>query len=620
MAISQTIHDIVGKTVASLMESGQIPSVQMPVFDVTRPQIASHGDYATNVAMKLAPALRESNTTVNPRAVADLIAERMRETAQLVPAYDLVGSVEVAGPGFINILLDPSWLLRQTGTVLAAGESLGRVDVGGGRAVNLEFVSANPTGPVTVGNGRGAFLGDALGNILRAAGYAVTKEYYFNDAGQQFLKLGFSMERYCRYMRGEPVSAALDAVEEEAEPEVEKPAERFKKGKGQEEAEPKKTRKAKGYYGPYYESVAERLLAEHGTGMLDLPLPERHQVIGQAAAAIIMTDIKETMRRLKVEFDVFFNQSVLEPSGQLQAGIEALRQNGYLEERDGAVWMKSSLFGDDQDRVVVRSDGVPTYITADIAYMRNKFERGFQTLIFVLGPDHHGYIGRLKATAAMLGHSRDDAHVLLYGQVNLKVGGKAVRMGKRLGNAVTLDDLYEDVGADVARFFYLMRANDTPLDFDLELARKQSSDNPGLSVQYAHARVCGVFRKAAERGFAPADYEQADMLALLDDAPRELETEVNLLRHILRLEEVVERAATTLEPHLLTTYGSELAEAYHIFYDNAPILKAGTSVARPVQLARLRLMAAARLGLARTLALLGMDAPERMERDEAAVE
>jgi arginyl-tRNA synthetase len=618
MAISQTVHDIVAKTVAGLMDGGVIPAVPLPAFDVIRPQIASHGDYATNVAMKLAPALREHEIKLNPRTLADLIAERMRETVHLVPAYDLVGRVEVAGPGFINVHLDPAWLLRQADVVLAAGDALGRAEVGTGRTVNLEFVSANPTGPVTVGNGRGAFLGDALGNILRAAGYDVTKEYYFNDAGQQFLKLGFSMERYCRFVRGDPPWAALDAIEEEAEPAVEKPTERFKKDKAQDEAAPKKPRQPKGYYGPYYETVALRLLAEHGPNMLEMPLPERHQLIGQAAAAIIMADIKETMRRLKVEFDVFFNQSVLEPSGQLQAGIETLRQNGFLEERDGAVWMKSSRFGDDQDRVVVRSDGVPTYITSDVAYMRNKFERGFQTLIFVLGPDHHGYVGRLKATAAMLGHRQEDAHVLLYGQVNLKVGGKTMRMGKRLGNAVTLDDLYEDVGADVARFFYLMRANDTPLDFDLELARKQSSDNPGLSVQYAHARVCGVFRKAAERGFAPADYAHADMQALASDPARELDAELNLMRQILRLEEVVERAAETLEPHHLTTYGSELAEAYHIFYDNCPIIKAGADVTRPVQLARLRLMAAARLGLARTLALLGMDAPERMERDEAA--
>jgi arginyl-tRNA synthetase len=249
--------------------------------------------------------------------------------------------------------------------------------------------------------------------------------------------------------------------------------------------------------------------------------------------------------------------------------------------------------------------------------MQDKFARGFQTLIFVLGPDHHGYIGRLKATAGMLGHDPDDVHVLLYGQVNLKRQGKVVRMGKRLGTSVTLNDLYDEVGADVARFFYLMRANDTPLDFDLDLAKKQSSDNPGLSVQYAHARVCGVFRKARALGIAAKDYKSADPLALAGDPAPELEAELALVRQLLRLEEVVERAALTLEPHHLTGYGMELAEAFHVFYDTCPILKQGISITPEVRHARLRLMAAARAGLARTLGLLGMAAPERMERDEA---
>ena len=620
--ISHTIHDIVAKAVASLQEHGEIPAVEVPTFDVVRPQVAAHGDYATNVAMKLAAALREAGQKPNPRGLAERIAQEVRETVSVVPAYDLVSAVEVAGPGFINLRLDTRWLLRQIAAILEAGESFGTVRDGRGRRVNLEFVSANPTGPVTVGNGRGAFIGDVLGNVMRAAGYEVTKEYYFNDSGQQIDKLGFSTERYCRYILGEPVSSRIDDVENEAEPEIEKPSERFRKLKGQDasDEESPKARKPKGYYGPYYESVAERLIAQRDRALLDLPAPERYTRLGYAAAMIIMNDIKDTMRRMKVEFDVWFNQADLEPSGALTAAIQALRDNGYVEEREGALWMKSTMYGDDQDRVVIRSDGLPTYITSDIAYMRDKFERGFQTLIYVLGPDHHGYIARLRATSGMLGHSPDDAHVLLYGQVNLKQGGKAVRMGKRLGNAVTLDDLYEDVGADVTRFFYLMRANDTPLDFDLDLARKQSSDNPGLSVQYAHARASGVFRKAREQGIAAEQYERADPLALAGDPPGEIEHELNLIRHIIRLEQVVERAATALEPHHLTAYGMELAEAYHQFYDTCPILKAGTNVAPDVRMARLRLMAAARLALARTLHLLGMDAPERMEREEAIPE
>jgi arginyl-tRNA synthetase len=363
--------------------------------------------------------------------------------------------------------------------------------------------------------------------------------------------------------------------------------------------------------------VAERLLERGGQALLELPLPEQRERLGKAAAALIKADIQDTLRRFKVAFDVWFNQASLEPSGELRAGIDTLRANGYLEEREGAVWMQSSRFGDDQDRVVIKSSGEPTYITSDIAYMRNKFERGFDTLIFVLGTDHHGYIGRLKATAGMLGHSPDAVHVLLTGHVRLKVGEQVVKMGKRLGNVVTMDDLNDEVGPDVARFFYLMRANDTPLDFDLELARKQGSENPGLSVQYAHARASGVFRKAEGLGITPERYVDADPLALAGDASEELATELNLIRQLLRLEEVVERAVTALEPHHLTGYGMELAEAYHLFYDACPILKAGSDVPHDVRMARLRLMTAARLGLARTLHLLGMEAPERMEREEA---
>lgn len=618
--IRDTVRDIIARSVAALQETGEITNAQVPTFDVERPQIATHGDYATNVAMKLASALRAAGEQPNPRALAETIAARIRETVAVVPAYSLVSAVEVAGPGFINLRLDHTWLLRQTATILEAGDALGCVDTGHGRKVNLEFVSANPTGPVTVGNGRGAFIGDVLGSVMRAAGYDVTKEYYFNDAGGQITQLGFSTERYCRFILGEQVSCQLDAVELEAAAEVAKPAARYRKTKGNDEPaeEQPRARKPRGYYGPYYETVAERLLAQHGRALLDLPEAERFARIGKAAADIIMDDIQDTMRRMKVGFDVWFNQASLEPSGELKAGIEALRANGFLEEREGALWMKSSLFGDDQDRVVIKSTGEPTYITSDIAYMHNKFERGFDSLIFVLGPDHHGYIGRLKATAGMLGHRPEDVHVLLYGQVNLKQGSRVVKMGKRLGTVVTLDELDEEVGADVTRFFYLMRANETPLDFDLDLARKQSSDNPGLSVQYAHARVSGVFRKARELEIAPEAYDQADPTALAGDPPQELTAELNLVRQMLRLEEVVERAATDLEPHHLTGYGMELAEAYHVFYDTCPILKAGTQITPEVRLARLRLMLAARAALARTLSLLGMDAPERMERAETA--
>jgi arginyl-tRNA synthetase len=590
------ISDIVTKSAVSLRESGDLPDVPLPAVEIDRPQIAAHGDYATNIAMKLAAALRATGEKSNPRALAEQIADHIRETAGVVPAYDLVQSIEVAGPGFINIRLSPAWLLSRVPRLLGAGESLGSVDVGHGQRINLEFVSANPTGLVTIGNGRGAFIGDALANAMRAANYEVTKEYYFNDAGEQMNKLGASMEYY--------LLLGLGREEEAAQVHDDLPV------------DPKKGTKV-GYFGAYYETVAERMLDRGAQRLLEDNADDQPQRIGQAAAAVIMEDIRETMAHMKVDFDVWFNQASLETSGALDDGIATLNALGFLEERDGALWAKTTLFGDDKDRVVRKSNGAPTYFASDVAYMRDKFERGFERAIIVLGPDHHGYIGRLKATAGVLGHKLDDVHVLMYQQVNIKQDGKSVRMGKRLGNVVTLDELYDEVGADVTRYFYLMRSNDTHLDFDLELARKQTDENPGLSVQYAHARAAGVLRKAAEQGYTTPEFEHAAVEVLLDDPEAELTHELNLIRQILRLEEVVEHVALTLEPHHMTRYATELADSFHLFYDNCPILKQGSDVKRETRLARLLLLRTAQSALARTLALIGMGAPERMERETA---
>jgi arginyl-tRNA synthetase len=590
------ITDIVTKSVVSLREAGDLPDAPLPAVEIDRPQIAAHGDYATNIAMKLAAALRASGEKANPRALAEQIADHIRETAGVVPAYDLVRSVEVAGPGFINIRLSPAWLLARVPRLLGAGDSLGSVDVGHGKRINLEFVSANPTGLVTIGNGRGAFIGDALANAMRAANFTVTKEYYFNDAGEQMNKLGASMEYY--------LYLGLGREEEAAQAHDDLPL------------DPKKGTKV-GYFGAYYETVAERMLDRGAQRLLEESAADRRQRIGQAAAAVIMEDIRETMAHMKVDFDVWFNQASLDTSGALDDGIATLDALGFLEERDGALWAKTTLFGDDKDRVVRKSNGAPTYFASDVAYMRDKFERGFERAIIVLGPDHHGYIGRLKATAGVLGHQVDDVHVLMYQQVNIKQDGKSVRMGKRLGNVVTLDELYDEVGADVTRYFYLMRSNDTHLDFDLELARKQTDENPGLSVQYAHARAAGVLRKAAEQGYTASQFERATSEVLLDDPDEELTYELNLIRQMLRLEEVVEHVALALEPHHMTRYATELADSFHLFYDNCPILKQGSNVKRPTRLARLLLLRTAQSALARTLHLIGMDAPERMEKEPA---
>jgi arginyl-tRNA synthetase len=658
--LRERIAEIIARAIASLVESGTIPAVDLPPIEVERPQIASHGDYATNIAMKLASALKARGEKANPRQLGEQIAAQIRETVAVVPAYDLISAVEVAGPGFINLRLSPAWLLRQAREVVAAGNTWGVVHSGRGVKVNLEFVSANPTGPVTIGNGRGAFIGDVLGNAMRAAEFDVTKEYYFNDAGEQVTKLGRSMEHFLYLALGDSERAQLvydaipvaqkfkrdkshykaksaageaggDEIVEEPDGEteeetVESPheavplpsaAEAQPDAQSDAQAAPigEKPRK-EGYFGPFYETVAARMLQLGARELLRLSEPERARSLGHLAAQVIMDDIRATMQKLRVDFDVFFNEATLRTSGALEESIRVLRELGFVREEGGALWAQTSMFGDDRDRVVVRSNGLPTYFASDVAYMRDKFDRGFDRLIFVLGPDHHGYIARLKAIAGVLGHNPDDVHILIYGQVGIKQDGKSVRIGKRLGTVVTLDELHEEVGADVTRFFHLMLANETPLAFDLNLARKQTDENPGLSVQYAHARASGVFRKAEEQGIHQKEWEGANLAVLASDPDDQVRHELTLMRELLRLEEVVERVALTFEPHHLTRYARDLADAFHLFYDHCPILKAGAGVSREVRDARFVLLRAAQAGLARALTLLGMTAPERMEREE----
>lgn len=637
IVIRDLVAEIVTRSVAALQEADELPAVEIPTFEIERPQNIAHGDYATNVAMKLAAGARAAGEKVNPRALAETIATRIRETVAVVPAYDLVTAVEVAGPGFINLRLANEWLLRQTAAILAAGNTLGCIELGQGQRVNVEFVSANPTGPVTVGNGRGAFTGDALSSVLSAAGYDVTREYYFNNAGGQINRLGGSMEYYLllglgKQAEADSVYAALpDAQAKQKRVYSHKDADDGNGADEDDEGRIEDTEPAadgalgagnvaparkEGYFGPFYATLGERMIASGGATLLGEPDVEtRRAAIGRAASDLVMQDIKQTLAKMRVEFDVWFNEASLSENGEVEKGIADLRAAGHTYEKDGALWVRTTDFGDDLDRVVMRSNGASTYFASDVAYMRNKFERGFDRLIFVLGADHHGYISRLKSIAQALGRSDESAQVLLTQQVTLKVDGKGVKMGKRLGNAVTLDELYEDIGPDVTRFFYLMRSNDTPLEFDLNLARKQSDENPGLSVQYAHARAAGVLRKARDQGITEEQYGDADVTALAADPPDQLTHELALIRQILRLEEIVERVAQTMEPHHLTRYGMDLSDAFHLFYDHCPILKQGTEISDAVRMARLRLLRAGQAGLARTLTLIGMSAPERMERE-----
>jgi arginyl-tRNA synthetase len=573
--IRDTIRELTTRAALAAQQEGALPQVELPAFEVERPQYVSHGDFAANLAMKLAGEIkRATGEKANPRQLGEAIAAQARRLAGEDLAFDLVETVEVAGAGFINYRLSPVWLFQQADRVLEEGDEFGMVDVGLGERVNLEFVSANPTGQVHVGNGRGAFIGDTLGNVMQAAGYNVTKEYYFNDFGQQIFNLGRSIEYFLRKEIGAP---DIDKIEN-------------------------------GYYDDYYANLARRFVPD-AERYLALPQDERDTELGSAAAKIIMEGIHQTMERLGIHFDVWFSQHSLETSGALQESIELLRKKGYLYEQDGATWMRTTDFGDDKDRVLIKSSGEPTYIAPDVAYTKNKFERGFDKLIWVLGPDHHGYVSRLKAAAGMLDYDPDHAIVLLYG--NVTVQGK--RIGKRLGNAIPLDDLVDEIGKDVTRYFFLMRSNEQLLDFDMELAREQSEKNPGLYVQYAHARIASIFRKARERlNLDESDYAGADMRPLADDPAPQRDVELALMREMLSLEEVIERISLTLEPHHLTKYATDLATAFHSFYHDCRVLQAEDDATR---LARLKLSRAAQIALARALHLMGLEAPERMVRE-----
>ncbi len=576
--IRDTIRALTIRAAQAARDAGTIPNIDLPPFEVERPQYASHGDYAANLAMKLAGEIkRATGEKANPRQLGEAIAAQARTLVAQDPAFGLVERVEVAGAGFINYWLSQVWLFQQTDRVLAEGEHYGSIDIGHGERVNLEFLSANPTGRVHVGNGRGAFIGDTLGNVMRAAGYDVTKEYYFNDFGQQIFNLGRSTEYFLRKEIGAP---EIDQLEN-------------------------------GYYDDDHAQVAKQFVPK-ADYYLSLPQEERDEVLGRETAAIFMQSIKRTMQSLGIEYDVWFNQYSLETSGALQQAIELLRQKGYLYEHDGATWMRTTDFGDDKDRVIVKKTGEPTYIASDVAYTRDKFERGFKKLIWVLGPDHHGYVTRLKATAGMLGYDPDHAIVLLHG--NVTVQGR--RIGKRLGNAIPLDDLVKEIGKDVTRFFFLMRSNEQHLDFDMELALEQSEKNPGLYVQYAHARIASIFRKAKERlDLDEQAYTGADMRPLVENPAPQRDVQLALMREILGLEEVIERISLTLEPHHLTRYATDLATAFHAFYRDCRVIQAEDERTR---LARLKLARAAQIALARALHLMGLEAPERMVREEEA--
>jgi len=551
--LKQRLIELLTQAASEAQELGKLPSVTLPEVTVERPQNPEYGDYASSFPLKLARAVG-----VSPLTIAN-------DIVGLITPSPEIDTIAVAPPGFINFTLKSDWLTNQLDSILPAGDAYGNIDLGQGSRVQIEFVSVNPTGPLHVGHGRGAILGSTLANVLAAAGYKVEKEYYINDAGNQVD--AFYRSLYARYQQ----CLGIDA---------EMPSE--------------------GYFGNYMVDLAKEIVAEEGDRFINLPRQEATSQLGQLGLEKIINQIKSDLELLGVNFDVWFSERSLYDNEQYQTAMSLLRQAGYIREKEGATWFVSTALGEDKDNVVVRSDGSPTYFASDIAYHYNKFvERKFDRVINIWGADHQGHISRMKAVVGALGVNPEQLEVIISQMVTLRRGRELVRVSKRSGDIITLREVLDEVGIDACRFFFLSRSADSQMDFDLELAKRESADNPVYYVQYAHARIASILRLAQQRGI---DYENGDV-SLLSTEP-----ELTLIRKMLLLPEIIEIVAHTLEPHHLTYYAQDLATAFHSFYKQCRVISRNEALTK----ARLKLVEAAKLVLAKNLHLMGMTAPESM--------
>jgi arginyl-tRNA synthetase len=544
---------------AAAAERGSLPALPdgtaAPAVEIERPADAVHGDLATNLAMKLARPYRMAPLAIASALAAEL-NRRIEEDARATP----IASVEVAPPGFLNLRLADHALEATIGAILDDPSGWGRVAPARPRNVNVEFVSANPTGPLHIGNARGAFIGDLLSRVLEAGGQDVTREYYFNDSGGQITKLGASVYHL---KRGEPI------------PED-------------------------GYHGAYVSELAADVPDALWAAAQASPTEAAEAIVGEWAAGRVREGIEASLTALGVRFDVWKSEASLHGEGWVERAVARLRERGHVYEQDGAIWFRSTTFGDDKDRVVIRSNGEPTYFAADIGYVTEKFSRGFDALIYIWGADHHGTVARVRGAAEAMGYDRDAVQMLLYSWVRFVRDGVEISMSKRAGDFITLDDLLAEVGVDAARWFFASRGATSAIDFDIELAKKQSNENPVYYVQYAHARIASILRRGSEAGLAPAP----SVVGALAGAP-----EAALARVVARLPEVVEDAVAAEETQGVTAYATELATTFHAFYRDARVVD---PEAPERSAARLALAAATRTTLANALALLGISAPESM--------
>lgn len=555
-AAKKDVKEIIMGALGRLIAEEKLPSEPIPAFTVEIPKDNSHGDFSCNAALVSAKAFRS-----NPRNIATLISEAA------VLDGTLFEKIEVAGPGFINLFLNPLWFGETVNKVIELKDKYGKTNKGEGKKVLVEFVSANPTGPMHIGNARGGAIGDCLSSLLEYAGYYVEREFYVNDAGNQVNKFGLSLDI------------------------------RYKQLFGSDEEMPEDS-----YHGQDIIDHAKAFAEIYGDKYMNTSEEERRAALVEYALPINIKGLETDLGKYRIKYDTWFKESTLHNSGKVTEIVELLKEKGVTYEKDGAVWFKASDFGDDQDRVLVRANGVPTYFVPDIAYHYNKLvTRGFDKAIDILGADHHGYIARMKAALTALGVDSDKLDIVIMQMVRLVRNGEAVKLSKRSGKAITLATLLDEIPMDAARFFFNLRDPDTHLEFDLDLAIEESSKNPVFYVQYAHARICRVLEKMAEEGVS-AKLPDSKSLKFTEEA------EFAIIRHIASLPEVINEAASEYNPSKITRYVLDLAALFHKFYDTCKIKGESEEVLQ----SRLSLCCAVRIVIKNMLDLLKVEAPEKM--------
>lgn len=550
----ETKEKIIGAikiAVDKAVEEGLLPGAELPEIQLEVPPEKSMGDFATNIAMQSARVMRQ-----NPRKIAEIIAKNLEG--------DWLEKTDVAGPGFLNIYLKSNVLFDSFQAIYEKGDEFGKLPPKNAGKIQVEYVSANPTGPLHVGHGRGAAFGSALVNLLRAAGYDVESEYYINDAGNQMDNLAKSVNARYLELFGKDVTFPED-----------------------------------GYHGADIVDTAKRIKERDGDKYLTLSEDERLEIFKDLAYKEKLAILKEDLEDFQVTFNVWFSEKTLHPNA-VNAAAADLKAKGKAYDKDGALWLKSTEYGDDKDRVIFRDNGVPTYLAADIAYHKNKFERGFSKVINIWGADHHGYICRVKAAMTALGFDAKNLEILLMQMVSLYRGGELVKMSKRTGESITLRELMEEVGVDAARYFFLMRSADSQLDFDLDLAKKESSENPVYYVQYAHARISSILRNAPDAGLKLLDKPNFSLL--------KEEEEQDLIKKIASFEEEIDKAAFEYAPQRIAKYAYDLASVFHSFYNHSRIVGVGEELGN----ARLALAATTARVIRLALKILGVSAPEKM--------